>query len=90
MTFGFTVLGTAEDVQKQLPLSITYDSALGEAVKRLLAEFMPKENHVLGGNEYRYVVKASGHDGPTSFSLAVNVEPHWVPIRPNQGMTNGN
>lgn len=90
MSFGFSALGTPEEVRRQISSSNVYEHELGDKVKAFLAEVMPTETFTSGPNEYRYMVKASGHSGPGTFSLNIQVEPFWVATPPSEETNDGN
>jgi hypothetical protein len=88
VSFSFTAIGTAADIQAQLPKVSAYDNVVGELVRTALIQAFEQEaadpSPVNAGArqdyEYRYTVNASGHSGGGSpLSLNVSVTSAWVP-----------
>jgi hypothetical protein len=86
MSFGFTAIGSKQDVIQQLEAhaaSQYITGTAGEDLIRLLITHICDDSPAqwANGHEFRYVVKAGGHSGGGSpLSLNLTVEAQSVPI----------
>jgi hypothetical protein len=84
MSFSFYAAGSKAQVTAKLRAIADgrrniSTGGLGTGIARLLAEHISQDHDHPGGDEYVYIVTASGHSGGGSAtSLNVSVAPHWI------------
>lgn len=82
MSFGFTAIGTKDEITRQIGATDLTHAGIGRDLGELISGHVAAEQpHHDPAREWRYVVKAHGHSGGGSpLSLTVSIEAQPVAV----------